>query len=133
MRSGTVRALLRSFFVLLDPVRSLHGNCLVTWWSECTMRTFVESQVALQQWANAQVSVAGGVFRDVVELLYQRNLLARGQLVIQGGPVRLDRITCAVLLLTATADRLVTPRSTMGLMPRICFARRSEHVAGGRA
>ena len=112
-------ALMRSFFVLLDPVRSLHGNCfdlVVNMHDE----TFVESQVALQQWANAQVSVAGGVFRDVVHLLYQRNLLARGQLVIQGGPVRLDRITCAVLLLTATADRLITPQSTMGLMPRIC-------------
>jgi len=110
---------LRSFFALLDPVRNLYGK-----FGDLAGRMhdeeFVESFVALQQWANAQVSVAGEVFRDVVKLLYQRNLLARGQLVIEGVPVRLDRITCAVLLLTATADQLVTPLSTMGLVPRIC-------------
>jgi len=110
---------LRSFFALLDPVRNLYGK-----FGDLAGRMhdeeFVESFVALQQWANAQVSVAGEVFRDVVKLLYQRNLLARGQLVIEGAPVRLDRITCAVLLLTATADQLVTPLSTMGLVPRIC-------------
>ena len=112
-------ALLRSFFALLDPVRNLYGK-----FGDLAGRMhdeeFVESFVALQHWANAQISVAGGVFRDVVEMLYQRNLLARGQLVIEGAPVRLERITCAVLLLTATADQLVTPLSTMGLVPRIC-------------
>jgi polyhydroxyalkanoate synthase len=110
---------LRSFFALLDPVRNLYGK-----FGDLAGRMhdeeFVESFVALQQWANAQVSVVGEVFRDVVKLLYQRNLLARGQLVIEGAPVRLDRISCAVLLLTATADQLVTPLSTMGLVPRIC-------------
>ena len=109
----------RSFFALLDPVRNLYGK-----FGDLAGRMhdeeFVDSFVALQQWANAHVSVAGEVFRDVVKLLYRRNLLARGQLVIEGAPVRLDRITCAVLLLTATADQLVTPLSTMGLVPRIC-------------
>src|SRR5271166_1610594 len=110
---------LRSFFAFLDPVRNSYGK-----FGDLAGRmhdeVFVESFVALQQWANAQVSVAGELFRDVVELLYRRNLLAQGQLVLGGAPVRLDRITCAVLLLTATADRLVTPQSTMGLVPRIC-------------
>jgi polyhydroxyalkanoate synthase len=110
---------LRSFFALLDPVRYLYGK-----FGDLAGRMddeeTVESFVALQQWANAQVPVAGGLFRDVVESLYRDNLLAQGQLTIGGDPVRLDRISCAVLLLTATADRLVTPQSTLGLMPRIC-------------
>ncbi len=112
-------AFLRSFLALLDPVRSLYGK-FADLAGEMHDEETVESFVALQQWANAQVSVAGLLFRDIVELLYRRNLLAQGRLVIEGTPVRLDRIACAVLLLTATADRLVTPPSTMGLVPRIC-------------
>jgi len=112
-------AFLRSFFALLDPVRNLYGG-FGGLAGRMHDEEAVESFLALQRWANAQVSVAGELFRDVVELIYRRNLLAQGQLAIDGVPVRLDRITCAVLLLTATADRLVTPRSTLGLVPRIC-------------
>ena len=120
-------AFLRPFVALLDPVGNLYGN-----FGETAPRMhddqFIESHVALHQWANASVSVAGGVFRDVVELLYRQNLLARGQLVIKGSPAQLDRITCAVLLLTAAADRLVTPRSTMGLLPLI-RSRETKHLS----
>jgi polyhydroxyalkanoate synthase len=46
--------------------------------------------------------------------------LVSGQLEIDGRRVRLDRINCPVLLLTATEDHLVSPRSTLGLISRIC-------------
>ncbi len=112
-------ALLRSVFALVDPIHNLYGK-----YDELAARMhdvdYVDDFVALQRWANARVPVAQGVFRDVVELLYQRNLLARGKLTIHDVPVRLDRINCAVLLLTAIADRLVAPQSTTGLVARIC-------------
>ncbi|MGO8903521.1 MAG: alpha/beta fold hydrolase, partial [Isosphaeraceae bacterium] len=79
-------AFLRSFLALLDPVRSLYGK-FADLAGEMHDEETVESFVALQQWANAQVSVAGLLFRDIVELLYRRNLLAQGQLVIEGAPV----------------------------------------------
>ena len=60
------------------------------------------------------------LFREIMKSLYQRNLLARGQLEIQGTKVRLDRIACPVLILTATADHLASPRSALGLVPHIC-------------
>jgi len=112
-------AFLRSLFALVNPVRNLYGK-----FGELAGRIhdeeFVESFMALQRWESAPVSVAGEAFRDIVKSLYQQNLLARGQLQINGTRVRLDRIACAVLLLTATDDQLVAPRSTIGLVPLIC-------------
>jgi len=112
-------ALLRACFALLKPVRNFYGK-----FGELAHRLdddeFVDSFVALERWARTGVSVSGTVFRDVVKSLYQRNDLVSGQLEIDGRRVRLDRISCPVLLLTATEDHLVSPRSTLGLMSRIC-------------
>ena len=117
--SGCPGTLLRAVFALVDPVRNFYGKYgdLASGMHD---KEYIENFVALQHWANARVSVAGGVFRDVVELIYQRNLLAQGKLTIHGNQVRLDRIGCAVLLLTASGDRLVSPRSTIGVASRIC-------------
>ena len=134
MRSEIVRApSCGRCFALLDPVRNSLRQISVTWRAECTMRSSSKASWRCSNGQTLRSRSPASVFRDVVELLYQRNLLARGQLVIDGGPVRLDRITCAVLLLTATADRLVTPQSTLGLVPLDLLARRQEYVAGGRA
>jgi polyhydroxyalkanoate synthase len=112
-------ALLRNCFALLKPVRNFYAK-----FGELADRLdddeFVDSFVALERWARTGVSVPGSVFRDVVKLLYQRNDLVSGQLEIDGRRVRLDRIGCPVLLLTATEDHLVSPRSTLGLVSRIC-------------
>ena len=111
-------ALLRACFALLKPVRNFYGK-----FGELADRLdddeFVDSFVALERWARTGVSVSGTVLRDVAKSLYQRNDLVSGQLEIDGRRVRLDRIRCPVLLLTATEDHLVSPRSTLGLMSRI--------------
>ena len=128
---GSPGSLLRAILALVDPVRTFYGNYgeLATSMHD---KECVESFVALQRWATARVSVAGGVFRDIVELIYRRNLLAQGKLAIHGIPVRLDRIGCAVLLLTASGDRLVPPPSTIGVASRICSREvRTMSIDGG--
>lgn len=112
-------ALLRNCFAMLKPVRNFYGK-----FGELADRLgdneFVDSFMALERWARTGVSVSGSVFRDIVKSLYQRNDLVSGQLEIDGRRVRLDRISCPVLLLTAAEDHLVSPRSTLGLISRIC-------------
>ena len=124
--------LLRSFFALLDPVRNLYGK-----FGDLAVRMddeeTVESFVALQQWANAQVSVPGELFRDVVELLYRRNLLAQGQLAIRGRPGAAgpDQLCCAA------ADGYCRPAGHARVEPgpgaADLLARRHLPITGRRA
>jgi polyhydroxyalkanoate synthase len=51
--------------------------------------------------------------------LYQRNQLVKGEFRLRNIPVKLDRITCPLLLLAAKHDHLVTPASTMGIIPHV--------------
>ena len=112
-------SLLRTCFAMTRPVRNFYGK-----FAELAGRIhdeeFVESFAALEAWANAPVTVAGEVFRDIVKSLYQRNELVRGQLVHETARVQLDRITCPVLIMTAAADHLVSPAASLGLVPHIC-------------
>ena len=112
-------SLLRSCFAMMNPVRTAYGK-FAEFAERCHDEQYVASFLALEQWAGAQVAVPAALFRDVMKLLYQRNLLARGQLEIQGTKVRLDRIACPALLLTATADHLASPRSALALVSHIC-------------
>jgi polyhydroxyalkanoate synthase len=111
--------LLRSCLTMMKPVRNFYGK-LAEFAAGIHDQECLESWLALEEWAAARVSVAGALFRDVVKLLYQQDLLARGLLELAGTRVRLDRISCPVLLMTATEDHLVSPESTLGLVPRIC-------------
>ena len=45
--------------------------------------------------------------------LYQRNQLVKGEFRLNNLPVKLERITCPLLLLTADGDHLVLPKSTL--------------------
>ena len=74
---------------------------------------------ALQRWASDTVAVAGETFREVVARLYQRNELVGGTFTLGDAPVRLERISCPLLLLMAGADHLVPPAQTEGIIPRV--------------
>jgi polyhydroxyalkanoate synthase subunit PhaC len=110
--------LLQSWFTMMRPFQNLSEK-YAEFIDKMHDERFVESFLALEKWAKAVVPVAGETFREFVKLLYQRNQLVKGEFKLGGIPVRLDRITCPVLLLAATRDRLVTPLATQGLVPHI--------------
>ena len=112
-------SLLRWFFAMTEPVRNFHGR-FVELAGNIHNPEFVASFAALQAWGSCPVTLAGGVLRDIVKSLYRRNALVRGQLVHQGARVELERIACPVLIMTAAADKLVSPASSLGLIPHIC-------------
>lgn len=80
---------------------------------------FVEGFIGLEKLLRDRPAMPGEAFREVVKRLYRDNALVRGKLVLDGAPVRLDRIGCPLLLLTATRDHLVAAHATHGILPHV--------------
>lgn len=109
---------LQSSFAMMKPVQNLYEK-YTGFVDKMHDERFVENFLAMEKWANDNIPVAGETFREFVKMLYQRNQLVKGEFKLNDIPVKLDRITCPVLLLTAAGDHLVSPASTHGLVPHI--------------
>ena len=72
---------------------------------------FLDSFVALETWANDNVSFPGECYRKYIRDLYQDNLLVRGELEIGGKKVDLRRIACPLLNVMAAEDHIVPVES----------------------
>ena len=105
-------SLLQMCFQLMRPVQ----NYVEKYMKFCERKdddAFLQNFFAMERWANDNVPVAGETFREFVKLLYQRNLLVKGELRLHDTNVDLQMITCPLLMLTADADHLVPPDSTL--------------------
>lgn len=80
---------------------------------------YLENFFAMERWGQDNIPVAGETFREFVKCFYQGNQLVKGEYMIGGKRVLLDRITCPLLLLVAAFDHLVTPSSTLGIEPHV--------------
>jgi polyhydroxyalkanoate synthase subunit PhaC len=68
---------------------------------------FMRSFRAIETWSNDNVPFPGEAYRKYIRDLFQRNLLIKGEYRVGGEAARLDRITCGVLVLTASKDHIV--------------------------
>ena len=109
---------LQNIFLIMKPVQNLVEK-YYTFCNKMDDPRFVESFVAMETWVNDNIPVAGETFREYVKNLYQRNQLVKGEFRLNDIPVKLDRITCPLLLLTARDDHLVAPSSTEGITPHV--------------
>ncbi len=80
---------------------------------------FMEHFMALETWANDNVSFPGECFRRYVRDLYQANRLINGGLPIAGRTARLAAITCPVLNVAALGDHVVPLEAARALNERI--------------
>jgi polyhydroxyalkanoate synthase len=77
------------------------------------------ARIAAQEgWLADPVPMTARALRDVVDGLYRRNALARGELVLDGRPVRLEDGRAPVLNLIATGDTVVPPAASRALAGR---------------
>lgn len=106
--------LLQAGFTLMKPIQNVLQKAL-TFGERCGDSGFVDNFLALERWASDSVPVAGATFREFVRWLYQENRLVEGTLELDGRPVRLEAISCPLLLLVAEQDHLVPPVSTLAL------------------
>ncbi len=106
---------LQSFFASLDPL-SILGK----------FRRFAEMQgdqarkfVALEDWLNDGVGLAAPVARECLTQWYGENTPARGQWLIAGEPVKPEALRVPALAMVPAADRIVPPKSALGLAQRL--------------
>src|SRR3954470_6774376 len=109
---------LQGCFVMMKPVQNLYEK-YYTFYDKMYDSRFVENFFSMEKWVNDNIPVAGETFREFVKKCYQRNQLVKGEFRLNDVPVKLDRITCPVLLPTAKDDHLVRPESTEGIIPHV--------------
>lgn len=105
---------LRVCFQVMKPVQNF-AEKYVKVCESLDDNAFLENFFALERWANDSIPVAGETFREYVKFLYQQNRLILGKLRLGEATVRLEDITCPLLLLVAEQDHLVPPGSTLAI------------------
>ncbi len=109
---------LQSCFQAMKPVQNYWEKNL-GFFEQIEDQRFLSGFFAMERWVNDNIPVAGETFREFVKKLFQQNQLVRGEFRLGRDTVRLDRITCPLLLLTAKNDHLVAPASTEGIRPHV--------------
>lgn len=97
---------LQSSFLMLKPVSNFIEKYL-TFYEKMDDEDFIKDFVAMETWLNDNIPVAGETFRQFVKYCFQENRLIQNRLPIGDRVVDLQKITCPILNLTATADHLV--------------------------
>ena len=86
--------------------------------------------VALEDWLNDGIPLAGPVAAECLGGWYGENLPARGAWSVAGLPVRPETLTCPSLVVVPGQDRVVPPASAEVLARRIPGARLLQPPAG---
>jgi polyhydroxyalkanoate synthase subunit PhaC len=73
---------------------------------------FLDNYVAMEQWANDQIPMAGAVYEEFCRTCFVENRLIEGRLQLGGRTVDLSSIECPVLLIAGKGDHLVPPETT---------------------
>jgi polyhydroxyalkanoate synthase len=111
---------LQHSFQMMKPVQTYFTK-YTTFFEKMDDEGFLENYFAMEKWTNDNIPVAGETFREFVKKFYQGNELVRGEFRMTLGeePVKLNRITCPLMLLMASADHLVPPAQTEGIRPHV--------------
>ena len=80
---------------------------------------YAEMFELFERWMSSDVPLAGKIFREMTGDIFKRNLLAKGELVIEGRQVDLSNITCPLLNVVADLDDVVHPRSSLPLPEKV--------------
>ncbi len=93
---------------------------------------FLDGFLALETWANDNVSFPGECYRKYIGELYQKNALICNQFALRGKPVLLSNITCPLLAVTFEHDHIVPKASAQPLVPLVSSPDKEQlHLPGG--
>lgn len=94
---------------MLKPVQNFLSS-EVNLWSNATNNNFIKSWSPLNQWINDGPPFPGEVFRQWIKDFYQENKLVKGEMVINGYKIDLNRIKAKLLAIGATQDHIALPQ-----------------------
>jgi polyhydroxyalkanoate synthase len=98
-------------FDLMDPVANTVTK-YVRLADRVENEDFVENFARMETWLNDSVDVAGAVYAEFVEEIYQGNRLAENELVVGGEQVDLENIDMPLLQILGAYDHLVPPAAS---------------------
>ena len=97
---------LQATFQLLKPVQNLIEKP-INFYEKADDDKFLDDFLTMETWLNDNIAVPGGVFREFVKGLYQKNLLVKNAMPVGRHIVDLRKIKCPVLNIMARNDDLV--------------------------
>lgn len=99
-------------FLLVNPVRLLIDK-YVNFYEKMNDKDYAETFVRMEKWIFDSSDLPGESYRQFLKDLYQKNLLVKGELVVDGAKVSLKRLRAPLLSLVADQDTLVPPGSSI--------------------
>jgi polyhydroxyalkanoate synthase len=115
---------------MLQPVRG-YMDPYVTLWEHMITGKPMDTWLAMNQWVNDGVPFSGAVFRQWMGDYYQQNKLIKGQIQLRGCRVDLADITCSLLSIAGTKDRICPLPQAEAVMPLVSSADKQFHVIDG--
>ena len=101
-------------FLLVNPVRLMIDK-YVSFYEKMNDKDYVGNFMRMEKWIFDSPDLPGESYRQFLKDLYQRNLLVKGELVVNGEGVSLKQLRAPLLSLVADQDTLVPPSSTVPL------------------
>jgi polyhydroxyalkanoate synthase len=98
-------------FDLMDPVANTVTK-YVRLADRVENEDFVENFARMEAWLDDSVDVAGAVYAEFVEEIYQQNRLAENELVVGGVHVDIENIDMPLLQILGAYDHLVPPAAS---------------------
>ncbi|WP_435348873.1 class III poly(R)-hydroxyalkanoic acid synthase subunit PhaC [Haloarchaeobius sp. HRN-SO-5] len=98
-------------FDLMDPVAN-HVTKYVQLADRLENEDFVENFARMERWLSESVDVAGAVYAEFVEEVYQHNRLYENELVVGGTPVDVTNVDMPMLQILGEYDSLVPPAAS---------------------
>ena len=99
-------------FAMMDPVQNFVTKYLRLY-DNLEDEEFVENFVRMERWVRDSPDVAGEVYREFIEYIYQDNLLMRNDLHLDDRHVDVEELDMPILQLVAKYDHLVPPSSSV--------------------
>jgi polyhydroxyalkanoate synthase len=94
---------------MLKPVQNFVSS-EIKLWDNALDDKFLQSWGPINKWVNDGPPFPGEVFRQWIRDFYQENKLVKGELVIGGYKVDLNRINANLLVIGATRDHIALPQ-----------------------
>lgn len=103
---------INSAFKAMGPVHSLLGKH-VDLYRHLDREGYTEMFERFENWTSRDVPLAGQVCREVVQGIFQQNLLRQNRFQVGSRTVHLSDITSAVLNIVAEYDTIIHPESSL--------------------
>ncbi|MCX7816036.1 MAG: class III poly(R)-hydroxyalkanoic acid synthase subunit PhaC [Syntrophales bacterium] len=113
--------LLNICFLLLNPARLIIDKYL-NLFDNFGNKPFIENFVRMEKWIFDSPDVPGETFRQFIKDFYQKNLLIKNELMIDGIKVNLKNITMPLLNIYGLYDHLVPPEACNRLTKAVASA-----------